>query len=85
MRITYLIDFNCPYSYIGLKRLQKAVANLNLDAEWEMRSFELEPEAGQRPAISTAERYVEKYEFIYSFASFLLTCKSLPREKSPIP
>lgn len=62
MRIIYLIDFNCPYSYIGLKRLQKAVANLNLDAEWEMRSFELEPEAGKRPAISTAERYVEKYE-----------------------
>lgn len=62
MRIIYLIDFNCPYSYIGLKRLQKAVANLNLDVEWEMRSFELEPEAGKRPAISTAERYVEKYE-----------------------
>ena len=62
MRIIYLMDYNCPYSYIGLKRLQKAVANLDLDVEWEMRSFELEPFAGKRPTISTTERYSEKYE-----------------------
>lgn len=62
MNIIYLIDFNCPYSYIGLKRLQKAVDSLNLDVEWEMRSFELETDAGKRPTISTAERYAEKYE-----------------------
>ena len=61
MNIIYLIDFNCPYSYIGLKRLQKTIENLNLDAEWEMRAFELETQAGKRPTISTAERYAEKY------------------------
>ncbi|WP_405294895.1 DsbA family protein [Methanobrevibacter sp.] len=61
MRIIYLIDFNCPYSYIGLKRLKKAVENLGLDVEWEMKSFELEPQAGKRPVMSTTERYVEKY------------------------
>ena len=62
MRIIYLIDFNCPYSYIGLERIKKACDSLNLDAEWEMRSFELEPEAGKRPEMSTAERYAIKYE-----------------------
>ena len=62
MRIIYLIDYNCPYSYIGLKRLENAVDALNLDVEWEMRSFELEPQAGKRPTISTTERYCEKYD-----------------------
>lgn len=62
MRIIYLIDFNCPYSYIGLERIKKATESLNLDIEWEMRSFELEPSAGKRQTISTADRYVDKYE-----------------------
>ena len=63
MRIVYLIDYNCPYSYIGLKRLQKAIENIDLDdVEWEMRSFEIEPSAGKRPTVSTTERYAAKYE-----------------------
>ncbi|MBQ2654262.1 MAG: DsbA family protein [Methanobrevibacter sp.] len=62
MRIIYVIDFNCPYSYIGLERIKKACESLDLDVEWEMRSFELEPQAGKRPEASTAERYAEKYE-----------------------
>ena len=52
MRIIYLIDFNCPYSYIGLERIKKAAERLNLDIEWEMRSFELEPSAGKRQTIT---------------------------------
>ena len=69
MNILYLIDFNCPYSYIGLKRLQKAIESLDLDVEWEMKPFELETEAGKRPTISTAERYAEKYELSLEDAS----------------
>ena len=61
MNIIYLIDFNCPYSYIGLERLRNAVENQNIDAEWEMKPFELETEAGKRPTVSTTERYMEKY------------------------
>lgn len=61
MRIVYLIDYNCPYSYIGLKRLQKAVENVGVDVEWEMRSFELEPTLGKRQTMTTSERYAEKY------------------------
>ena len=62
MRIIYLIDYNCPYSYIGFERIRKACEDLEVDAEWEMKSFELEPTAGKRPAMSTAERYAQKYE-----------------------
>ena len=62
MRIIYLIDYNCPYSYIGIKRLPKAVENVGVDIEWEMRSFELEPTLGKRQTMTTAERYAEKYE-----------------------
>ena len=62
MNIIYLIDYNCPYSYIGLERIKKAAENLNLDVEWEMKPFELEPTAGKRPTLSTTERYAEKYE-----------------------
>ncbi|MBQ6100330.1 MAG: DsbA family protein [Methanobrevibacter sp.] len=60
MNIIYLIDFNCPYSYIGLERIKKAIENQNINAEWEMKAFELESEAGKRPTISTTERYCEK-------------------------
>lgn len=57
-----MIDFNCPYSYIGLERLKKTTEKLNLDIEWEFKPFELEPLAGKRPEKSTTERYGEKYE-----------------------
>lgn len=69
MRIDYVIDFNCPYSYIGLERIKKAAENLNLDIQWEIRPFELEPLAGKRPTISTTERYAEKYEVTLDEAS----------------
>lgn len=61
MNILYLIDFNCPYSYIGLERLKKAVANQKLDVEWEMKSFELEPLTG-KASIGAVERYTEKFD-----------------------
>lgn len=69
MRIVYLIDFNCPSSYIGFKRIKKAAESLDIDVEWEMRSFELESEAGKKPTLSTTERYAEKYEMSLGEAS----------------
>ena len=41
MRIIHWSDFNCPYSYIGLKRLSDAVKELDLNPEWELKAFEL--------------------------------------------
>lgn len=61
MNIIYLIDFNCPYSYIGLNRLKNAIKNTDIDVEWELKSFELEPLAG-KASISAIDRYAEKLE-----------------------
>ncbi len=69
MKITYIIDYNCPYSYIGLHRIKKACENLDLNAEWEMRPFETEPQAGKRTTISITERYAEKYNLSSGEAS----------------
>lgn len=69
MKITYIIDYNCPYSYIGLQRIGKACENLDLDAEWEMRPFEIEPQAGKRTTMSITERYAEKYDLSLEEAS----------------
>lgn len=51
MRILYLSDFNCPYSYIGLNRITNACRELDLNVEWEMKAFELEPDGGNFKAI----------------------------------
>ena len=51
MNIIYLSDFNCIYSYIGLNRMKNTVSELNLDVEWEMKSFELEPNANNTSAM----------------------------------
>ncbi len=69
MKITYFIDYNCPYSYIGLQRIRKACESLDLDAEWEMRPFEIEPQAGKRTTVSITERYAEKYDLSAEDAS----------------
>ena len=61
MKIIYWSDFNCPYSYIGLNRLTKAIKELNLEFEWEMRAFELEPMAGNVPTQNMITKHAVKY------------------------
>lgn len=51
MKIIYLSDFNCPYSYIGLKRVTDVCSELELDVDWDMKAFELEPNAENLQAI----------------------------------
>ena len=57
MKILYLSDFNCPYSYIGLNRIKGVCDELDLDVKWEMRSFELEPNSNN---VSAVERHAIK-------------------------
>ena len=61
MKIIYWSDFNCPNSYIGLNRIRQAASELNLDFEWELKAFELEPASDIKPAVSALERYAVKY------------------------
>ena len=68
MKIITIIDFNCPYSYIGFNRLNNASNNLNLNIEWEIQSFELEPQLKAEEVVSTAERYSNKYNISHEKA-----------------
>ena len=61
MRIIHWSDFNCPYSYIGLKRLSDAVDELNLTPEWELKAFELEPMLDTKPTTSMIIRHATKF------------------------
>ena len=62
MKITYWSDFNCPYSYIGLNRLTQATEELDLEFEWEMKAFELEPMAADKPSQDMITRHAMKYD-----------------------
>lgn len=50
MKISYWIDFNCPYSYIGLTRLNKAIEELKLeDVKLDVHAYELDPSTSKEP------------------------------------
>lgn len=61
MKIIHWSDFNCPYSYIGLKRLSDAVEELDLDPEWELKAFELEPMLDTEPTTPMIIRHATKF------------------------
>ena len=61
MRVIYWSDFNCPNSYIGLVRLKRAVDELDMDVEWEMKPFELYPTLFNTQTSSIATQLVLKY------------------------
>ena len=61
MKIIYWSDFNCPYCYIGNTRLKKAIKELGLDIEMEMKAFELEPEARMDESVAMINHYARKY------------------------
>ena len=61
MKIKYWSDFACPFCYIGMARMKKAMAHACPDAELEMLSFELDPYAPKRSDKSVLEIFSEKY------------------------
>lgn len=61
MKVLFWSDFNCPYSYIGIKRLTDALNELNLDYELNMKPFELYPTLFNEPTNSMTTEYVLKY------------------------
>ena len=61
MKITYWSDFACPYCYIGNTRLKRAIDDLNLDVEFDIRAFELDQNAPKDVQSTTVERFAIKY------------------------
>lgn len=61
MKITYWSDFACPYCYIGNTRLKRAIKDLDLDVEFDIRAFELDLNAPKDVESTTVERFAIKY------------------------
>ena len=64
LKITYWIDYACPYSYIAQKRLEKALLDLNYDLDKiqiEVKAFELDKDASYDVVSSTDVRFAKKY------------------------
>ncbi|WP_407411135.1 DsbA family oxidoreductase [Methanobrevibacter sp.] len=61
MKITYWSDFACPYCYIGNTRLKRAIKDLDLDVEFDIRAFELDQNAPEDVQSTTVERFALKY------------------------
>lgn len=61
--IEYWSDFVCPFCYIGLARLKRAVAALGIEhqVEFIMHSFELDQDAPLTVNYTAAEHFAHKY------------------------
>lgn len=56
-------DIACPWCYVGKRRLEAALANLDVPVTLTWRAFELDPSAPRErdPSQSYAERLAGKY------------------------
>ena len=62
MKLEVWSDYACPFCYIGEKRLQRALAEVDdKNITVEFKSFELDPYADKKVTSSTPERFAEKY------------------------
>lgn len=61
MRVDIWSDVVCPFCYIGKKRLEKAAQQAGIELEIHWHSYELDPDAPEKHAISNTERLAEKY------------------------
>lgn len=61
MKISIILDFVCPYCYVGEKILEKALKEKNLKPEFRFFPYELSPEPKPQPIVNEASKeYFEK-------------------------
>lgn len=61
MKISIILDFVCPYCFVGEKILEKALKEKNLKPEFRFLPYELSPEPKPQPIVNEAGReYFEK-------------------------
>ena len=63
MKVEIWSDYACPFCYIGEKRLEKALSQIDGGdkIKVEFKSFELDPTASKNVVSSTVERFALKY------------------------
>ncbi len=63
MKITIWSDYVCPFCYIGKRHLDIALNELQIQADIEFKSFELDPDFEPVPGIPTKELLARKRGF----------------------
>lgn len=61
MKIQIWSDFRCPFCFIGKRHLERALEELNLDAEFELMSYELDRNTPDHTDIGAIEGLAIKY------------------------
>lgn len=56
MKISIILDFVCPYCYVGEKILEKALKEKNLKPEFRFFPYELSPEPMPQPIVNEASK-----------------------------
>lgn len=62
MRIKYWSDYACPYCYIGETNLRHALDELDIMYEFEMKAFELDPNAKRSAGGDVVAMFAAKYQ-----------------------
>ena len=61
MKISIILDFVCPYCFVGEKILEKALKEKNLKPDFRFLPYELSPEPKPQPIVNEANReYFQK-------------------------
>ena len=61
MKISIILDFVCPYCFVGEKILEKALKEKNLNPEFRFLPYELSPEPKPQPIVNEASKeYFQK-------------------------
>lgn len=61
MKVQLYADFTCPFSYMGKRLLDQAIEQSGEEIEFELKSFQLTPEASTEVAIPTIELLQKKF------------------------
>lgn len=61
MKVQLYADFTCPFSYMGKRLLDQAIEQSGEEIEFELKSFQLTPEASTEVAIPTIDLLQKKF------------------------
>ncbi|WP_010289208.1 DsbA family oxidoreductase [Kurthia massiliensis] len=61
MKIQLYADFTCPFSYMGKRRLDEVMAASDEPIEFELKAFQLTPDAPRDKAVRTVDLLAKKF------------------------
>lgn len=61
MKIDFYADFTCPFSYMGKRRLDEVIEATDEPIEFNLKAFQLTPEASTTNAMRTVDLLAQKF------------------------